>query len=170
MDCKQIYLCIFLSLLAISLKAQGIPEELKSSINEEKKKNWLNNARSGSKTYGSPRQYIERGSSKAIVGKDYTGLDKIYGNGIDWSAFDDKYQVNPAVYTYSSKVPINQLPPGYVIPMFIGGRFVWANPNTRVDQLVIPSGINLSGGGKKPMSEKAKNILKYVFGMEVEED
>jgi len=169
MDYKQHYLIyVFLITTTISLQSSS----LKSSIKEDMKQDWLKQVKPGSKTLSSPLYNINPSSSKAIQGRDYLGLDKIYknGGGVDLSAFDDKYQVNPLAITYSSSIPVNQLPAGYVIPTFIGGKFVWANPNTRVDQLVYPSGVDLSGGGKKKMSAKAKNILKHVFGMEVEED
>lgn len=155
---------------AISVQAQSVSSTLKSSIKEDMKQDWLKQVKPGSKIHSSPIYDNSPLSKKTVQGKDYTGLGKIYQNGIDLTAFDDKYKVNPLAITYNSSVPINQLPAGYVVPMFIGGRFIWANPNTRVDQLVYPSGIDLSGGGKKKMSAKAKNILKYVFGMEVEED
>lgn len=172
MDHRQYYLLYaFLITTTISLHGQNVSSTLKSSIKEDMKQDWLKQVKPGSKKLSSPLYDMNANSKKAIQGKDYLGLDKIYKDGgIDLTAFDDKYQINPLAITYNSSVPINQLPAGYVVPMFVGGKFIWGNPNTRVDQLVYPSGISLAGGDKKKMSAKAKNILKYVFGMEVEED
>lgn len=170
MDYRQ-YCCISVFLLStiIAAQAQDIQSSLKFSIKDEMKKDLMKQVKPGATLYNSP--LYENNSTKAMPANDLIGLDKIYVNGkvIDLSAFDDKYQINPIVTTYTSSTPINQLPAGYVVPVFTGGRWVWANPNTRVDQLVYPSGIDLSGGGKKKMSAKARSILEHVFGMEVEE-
>lgn len=172
MDYKQYYLMgVLLLTITIPGQAQSIPLTLKSSIKDDMKKDLMKQVNPGSTIYGSQLYDKSSYSPKAIQDDDLTGLNKIYKNGksIDLRAFDDKYQINPLVITYTSSTPVNQLPAGYVVPVFTGGRWVWANPNTRVDQLVYPSGIDLSGGGKKKMSAKARAILEHVFGMEVED-
>ncbi len=173
MSIKQRYVIgsIFL-VLTVSLQAQNIPSTLRSSIKDGVKNDLMKQIKpETTSTYGSQKYDNSLSAPKVFRNDDYTNLEKIHKNGksIDLKVFDDKYQVNPMAITNTSSTPINQLPAGYVVPVFTGGKWIWANPNTRIDQLAIPSRIDLSGGGKKKMSAKAKAILEQVFGMKVEE-
>ncbi|MDU1903799.1 MAG: hypothetical protein E6772_03365 [Dysgonomonas sp.] len=154
--------------LSLSVQAQSVSSSLKSSLKDDIRKDLLKQVKPPQAIPGSSmRPHIS--SQKAIRNESLEELSKKYITGTGGSEFDDKYHINPHVTTYSSPIPVNKAPDGFVVPMFIGGHWVFASPVTRVDGLIVPSGLDLSGGGKKKMSAKAKSILENVFGMEVEE-
>ncbi|MFT4072680.1 MAG: hypothetical protein QM654_12265 [Dysgonamonadaceae bacterium] len=84
--------------------------------------------------------------------------------------FYDEYKrthtVNPNVYTFYGDEPINKVKAGYLTPELFGGHFQMVPAKSNY---IKPSGLNLSGGGRKKLSEKTKKILKEVFGQEPEE-
>lgn len=158
---------LFLS-LSISAQAQSVTSPLRSSIKDDIRRDLLKQVKPAQAIPGSAMKQSTT-TNRAIREETLEDFSKKYIIGTGGSEYDDKYQISPHVTTYNSSVPINKLPDGYVFPVFTGGHWILTNPTTRVDGLVVPSGMNLSGGGKKPMSEKSKSILKNVFGMEVEE-
>jgi len=154
--------------LSLSVQAQSVSSSLKSSLKDDIRRDLLKQVKPPQAIPGSSmRPHIS--SQKAIRDESLEEFSKKYITGTGGAEFDDKYHINPHVTTYSSSVPINKLPDGYVVPVFTGGHWIFANPTSRVDGLVYPSGIDLSGGGKKKMSAKAKSILENVFGMKAEE-
>jgi hypothetical protein len=89
-------------------------------------------------------------------------------------SLDDFYEeyvrthtVNPQVFTYHGNESLMKVKVGYLRSEFMGGRFqqIPASGN------MMPSGIgvDISGGGRKHVSEKTKKILEEVYGREVEE-
>jgi len=163
--CTGFLIFILLNVSSILQAQENLIPQLRSSIQDDIKKDWLKQVKPSLSPPGSSR-YLKTPNNKAFQGEDLTGIGKIYKNGIDWEAFDDKYQVNPLAITYNSSVPINERPAGSVTFIFTGGRWMWTS---NAGERVTPSGVDLSGGGRKKMSPKAKQILQYVFGMEVEE-
>lgn len=78
----------------------------------------------------------------------------------------EEYKINSHVFTYKSDIPANQLPVYASQVVYMGGHFVIVPTG---GGLVTPSGISLTGWSPKILSEKSKAILKYVYGMEIEE-
>jgi len=154
--------------LSVSVQSQSISPSLKTSIKDDIKKDLMKQVSPVTIQPGSS-MVLSPSGSKAIQNDNLLDFSKKYRKGSGGEEFEDKYKVSPHVTTYSSSTPVNKLPDGYVIPVFTGGHWVFANPTTRVDGLVYPSGLDLSGGGKKKMSPKAKAILEHVFGMKVED-
>lgn len=76
------------------------------------------------------------------------------------------HTLSPTLLIYNGNIPLNQLPAGSTSLMFIGGHFYFVGNSGRN---VIPSGVDLSGGGIKKMSQKSKNILTNVFGLEIDD-
>lgn len=160
---KYVTSCIFL-VVSISIQAQS----LRSSIKDDIKKDLLKQIKP---TLSSPGSTMEQSpmNSKAIQEDNLLEFYKKYKSGSGGAEFESKYQINPNLTTYNGKEPINKLPDGYAVPVFHNGQWILANPNTRVDGLVVPSGLDLSGGGKKKLSKKSRDILINVLGMTIEE-
>ncbi|NDW09155.1 hypothetical protein [Dysgonomonas sp. 520] len=78
----------------------------------------------------------------------------------------DKYKIDKHVYTYSSKIPANLIPPGSYVPVYMGGHFHLVST---AGTLMSPSGLSLTGWSPPRLSDKSKTILRNVFGMEVED-
>jgi len=76
---------------------------------------------------------------------------------------ESEYKLNPNLLIFNSKTPLNQLPPGSTQVVYMGGHFVIIPTG---GSLIYPSGLDLSGGGRKVVSEKSKLILRSVFGIE----
>lgn len=170
MDFQQYCIAsILLFSLSSSIQAQSISSSLKSSIKDDIKKDLMKQVSPTITQPGSSMIMSPSGGSKAIQNDNLPEFSKKYRKGSGGEEFEDKYRISPHVTTYSSSTPVNKLPDGHVVPVFTGGQWIFANPTTRVDGLVYPSGLNLSGGGKKKMSSKAKAILEHVFGMTVED-
>lgn len=165
MDLRQKYVtsCVFL-VISMSIQAQN----LKSSIKDDMKKDLLKQIKP---TLSTPGSTMEKSplNSKAVQEDDLLEFYKKYKSGSGGAEFEPKYQINPHVTTYSGKDPINKQPDGYVEPVFQGGHWILANPTRRVDGLVVPSGLDLSGGGKKKLSKKSRDILTNVLGMTIDE-
>lgn len=165
MDLHQKYVtsCIFL-VISLSIQAQN----LRSSIKDDMKKDLLKQIKP---TLSTPGSSMEKSStnSKAIQEDNLLEFYKKYKSGSGGAEFESKYLINPNLTTYNGKDPINKLPDGYVVPVFQNGQWVFANPSTRVDGLVTPSGLNLSGGGKKKLSKKSRDILINILGMTIDE-
>lgn len=79
---------------------------------------------------------------------------------------DAKYKLSPNLIQYNGVTPLNELPAGSTQIVYMGGHFYFVNTG---GSLVVPSGISLTGGGRKKLSEKSKSILVNVYGMEIEE-
>lgn len=144
-------------------------ESFRSSLRNEMKKELMKQV---NPTIAVPNPTMKQAPYKLKNDKrsdDMLYLYKKYKSGSGGEEFDDHYQVDPRAITYSSDVPINQIEPGKVIPVYTGGHFKFVNPATNGLGLVRPSGINLSGGGKKKMSAKTRRILEVVFGVNVED-
>lgn len=161
---KYITSCIFI-LVSVSIQAQS----LSSSIKEDMKKDLLKQIKP-TLSYPSPTMEKSPINSTAVQDDDILKFYNKYKSGTGGAEFEPKYQISPNVTTYSGKDPINKLPDGYVVPVFQNGQWVFANPNMRVDGLVAPSGINLSGGGKKRLSKRTRDILVNIFGMEIDDN
>lgn len=137
------------------------------SIKDDVKRDLLKQIKtSGLSPSSTFRQY--KGTSTAIQEDNLLEYSrKIKGTG--GAEFEDKYTVSPNLLKLGNSTPLNKLPDGYVVPTLIGSHWVFINPTTNVNGLVIPSGMNLSGGGAKKLSTKTKNILTHVFNMEIDE-
>lgn len=154
--------------LVISMKIYAQSLHLNTSIKDDIKKDLLKQVKPSLSDPGSAMRQAES-KSKAFQEDDLLEFYKKYKSGSGGVEFESKYQVSPHVTTYNGKDPINKQLDGYVVPVFEGGRWVFANPNQRVDGLVVPSGIDLSGSGKKKLSQKSKDILTRVLGMTIDE-
>ena len=162
---QQYFIGLFFITVSVSIQAQS----LSSSIKDGMKRELMKQIKPLSNTPTTAKQRSSSSGLKPVENDDLLEYYKKYKGGSGGAEFDNKYQVSPIVTTYTSKTPVNKLPDGYVVPIFQNGHFIFANPTSRVDGLVFPSGIDLSGGGKKKMSEKSKSILINVFGMEIDE-
>ncbi len=160
---KYVASCICV-LISISIHAQN----LKLSIKDDMKKDLLKQIKPTLSGLGSS---MEKSSSnpQTVQEGDLLEFYKKYKSGSGGAEFESKYQISPHVTTYNGKDPINKLPDGYVEPVFQNGQWIFANPSKRVDGLVVPSGLDLSGGGKKKLSKKSRDILVNVLGMTIEE-
>lgn len=154
---------LFLS-IGITLQAQS---SLAGSLRDEMKKDLLKQIKPSSI---SPSPYMQQSpGSKAIQEDNLLEYAKKYRKSNGGAEFEDKYKLADALKNLRSNVPLNKLPDGHVTPVFNNGRWEFMNTANRVDGLVTPSGLNLSGGGAKKMSERSKKILIDVFGIEVDE-
>lgn len=165
MDLRQKYVTSFV-FVVISISVQS--QNLKSSIKDDIKKDLLKQIKP---TLSTPGSTMEKSplNSKAVQEDNLLEFYKKYKSGSGGAEFETKYQINPSVTTYSGKDPINKQPDGYVEPVFQGGHWILANPTRRVDGLVVPSGIDLAGGGKKKLSKRSREILTNVLGMTIED-
>ncbi len=155
---------LFLS-IGITLQAQS---SLAGSIKDEMKKDLLKQVKP---TLVSPSSYLQQAASDKIIQEDnLLEYAKKYQKSNGGAEFDDKYKLGDGLKNLRSNVPLNKLPDGHVTPVFNNGRWEFMSTANRVDGLVTPSGLNLSGGGAKKMSEKSKKILMNVFGIEVDEN
>lgn len=165
MDLRQKYVTSFVFVvISISVQAQN----LKSSIKDDIKKDLLKQIKP---TLSTPGSTMEKSplNSKAVQEDNLLEFYKKYKSGSGGAEFETKYQISPSVTTYSGKDPINKQSDGYVEPVFQGGHWILANPTRRVDGLVVPSGIDLAGGGKKKLSKRSREILTNVLGMTIED-
>lgn len=116
---------------------------------------------SGSKTSASEQKsLIENKYQKSYYDYLYKSLDHLL------EITEPEYRITPGLTTYRGDVPLNTLPVNATQIVFMGGHFHIIPVG---GSLVFPSGLNLSGGGKKKLSAKSKNILINVYGMEVDE-
>lgn len=160
--------CLTISfLLSCSVFTQAQNSSLSVSIKDEMKKDLLKQIKPSSVSGSSMQQHkYSIGDLKEETLSEYIKRKVKSSAGEE---FDDKYKVAESITNINPKVPLNKLPDGHVTPEFINGRWVFVNTAKTLDGLVKPSGIDLSGGGTKKMSEKTKNILKNVLGQEVDE-
>lgn len=151
--------------LVISVTIQA--QNLKSYIKDDVKKELLKQIKPKLSPSGSGAQ-----QSQALEEESLLDFYNKYKAGVGDVLFHetDKYKINPIVTTYTGKDPINKLPDGYVIPVFNLGRWEFANPSNRVDGLVTPSGLDLSGGGRKRLSKKSRDILINIYHMSIDDD
>lgn len=151
----------------ISISVQG--QDLKSLIKDDIRKDLLKQIKPA---LSPPGTTMEKSTtkSKAVQEDNLLEFYKKYKSGSGGAEFESKYQINPNVTTYNGKDPINKQADGHVEPVFQGGRWILANPTNRVDGLVVPSGMDLSGGGKKKLSKKSREVLINVLGMTLEEN
>ncbi len=170
MDIRQRYVTgILLMVVSVSMQAQSLSSPLKSSIKDDIKRDLLKQVKP-STTLPNSQMRQSTTTTKAIHDESLFEFNKKIGLKSGGSEYEDKYNIERLKESLKyTSTPINKLPDGYVVPVFIGGHWVFMNPNNRVDGLVVPSGMDLSGGGRKKMSNKAKNILEHVFGMKVED-
>jgi hypothetical protein len=79
------------------------------------------------------------------------------------------HTVDPHLYTYNGDEPLTKIRAGYLETVFMGGHFQQVSPPA--NNVGSPAGftIDISGGGRKHVSEKTKKILKEVYDREVEE-
>ncbi len=96
---------------------------------------------------------------KSYLNYKYKGLDHLV------EITEAKYKLNPNLTKYSGIAPLNRLPEGSTQTVYMGGHFYIVST---AGTLVVPTGLNLGGGGSKKLSEKSKNILINVFGKEIE--
>lgn len=166
MDIKYIYIT---GLIFIILPASVQSQNLSSSIKDDMKKELMKQIKPSLNLSNPSMQQSPMGANRAVQSDDLLEFYRKYKSGSGGAEFDDKYRVNPRAITYSSEIPINKLPDGYVVPVYTGGHFIFANPNTNINGLVTPSGMDLSGSKKKKLSAKSKAILENVFSIKVEE-
>lgn len=165
MDLRQKYVTSFVFVvISISVQAQN----LKSSIKDDIKKDLLKQIKP---TLSTPGSTMEKSplNSKAVQEDNLLEFYKKYKSGSGGAEFETKYQISPNVATYNGKDPINKQPDGHAEPVFQGGHWILANPTRRVDGLIVPSGMDLAGGGKKKLSKKSRDILTNVLGMSIDE-
>lgn len=154
---------LFLS-IGITLQAQS---SLAGSLRDEMKKDLLKQVKP---TLVSPSSYLQQiTTNKAIQEDNLSEYAKKYQKSNGGAEFEDKYKLGEGLKNLRSNIPFNKLPDGHVTPVFNNGRWEFMSTANRIDGLVTPSGLNLSGGGAKKMSEKSKKILIDVFGIEVDE-
>ncbi|OJU48751.1 MAG: hypothetical protein BGN96_11410 [Bacteroidales bacterium 45-6] len=77
--------------------------------------------------------------------------------------------VDPHLYTYSGDEPLTKIKAGYLETVFMGGHFQQVSPPGNTVGSGSGFTIDISGGGRKHVSEKTKKILKEVYDREVEE-
>jgi hypothetical protein len=80
--------------------------------------------------------------------------------------FKDKYKISPNITLFKGSIPLNMRPAGSTETVFMGGHHVQVPTG---GTLVVPSGNSLSGGIRKKLSPKTKDILINVLGMDIEE-
>lgn len=168
MDFHQKYITSFVLLvMSVAIQAQS----LKSYIKDDVKKELLKQIKPKLSPHGSDTQNSTL-ASQALEEENLLDFYNKYKAGTGDIIFEekDKYKINPIVTTYTGKDPINKLPDGYVVPVFNLGHWNFANPSNRVDGLVFPSGLDLSGGGKKKLSKKSRDILINVYNMTIDEN
>lgn len=155
---------IFLS-VGVALQAQS---SLTGSIKNEMKKDLLKQVKPFSLN---PSQTLRSQSenTKAIQDESLLEFAKKYQKSTGGAEFEDKYKLGEGLSNLQSNTLLNKLPDGHVTPVFNNGRWEFMNTANRIDGLIVPSGLNLSGGGTKKISEKSKKILRDVFGIEVDE-
>lgn len=168
MNCayKHIYSKFLLSLLfasfSIAVYGQYVGDDYKKEL-------WKTIKPSGSKPLTLPgaksatmenKSLVENKYQKSYYNYLYKNLDHLL------EITEPEYRLSPNLTTYTGNTPINQLPAGSTQLVFMGGHFYFVS---NAGSLVVPSGLDLSGGGKKKLSAKSKSILTNVFGMEVEE-
>lgn len=155
---------IFFS-MGITLYAQS---SLSGSIKDDIRKDLLKQIKPSSL---SPSQHLRQQTttSRAIQDESLLEFANKYRKSTGGAEFEDKYKLGEGLKNLNSNVPLNKLPDGHVTPVFNNGRWEFMNTATRTDGLVVPSGMNFSGGGSKKMSKKSKKILIDVFGIEVDE-
>lgn len=152
---QQYYLTGIL-FITISLVSQA--QSLSSSIKDDMKRELMKQIKP---SLSNPNMQQYKVNPQAVREDDLSKYSQKFKSG--GAEFDDRYKINPNAITYTSDIPINKLPDGYVVPVYTGGHFIFANPNMSVSGLVVPSGLDLSGRKRKKMSAKAKNLLNHVL-------
>lgn len=166
MDFHQRYVTSFvLLIISVSINAQS----LKSYIKDDMKKELLKQVKPKLSAPGSTMKQSPL-DSKAEDDDllEYYKKSRM-GSVLDVD-IDKNYKISPNVTKYTGKDPINKLPDGYVVPVFNLGHWSFGNTSNRVDGLVTPSGLDLSGGGKKKLSKKSRDILINVYKMTLDDD
>ena len=163
--CVRSLLCLVVTSAFQEMKGQS----LSTSIKNEMKKDLLKQVNPSMATPNSSMKQSPNTVNNTMNSDNLLEFSKKYRKGSGGEEFDSRYKVNPHAVTYSSKVPINQIEPGKVIPIYNGGHFIFVNPATNAKGLVTPSGLDLSGGGKKKMSNRTRLILEQVFGVVLED-
>ncbi len=81
-------------------------------------------------------------------------------------------RVDPRAYTYNGAEPLTKYEPGYTQTEYIGGHFQQVSPNSNYSNThgSATFTIDISGGGRKHLTEKTKKILREVYGQEVDDD
>lgn len=149
-------------------KSQDISSSLKLSLKSELKRSLLDQIKPSSVGAAAP-MYQYQGNAKP-TSESLEEFSRKYIRGTGGSEYEDKYHIRPELYQLGNgAAPLNKLPLGYAVPVFNNGKWEFGNPSTRVDGLVVPSGLNLSGGGKKKLSRKSRAILEHTFNMKVDE-
>lgn len=157
---QQYYLT---GILFITISFASQAQSLSSSLKDDMKKELLKQIKP---TLSNPNMQQYKVNNGAVREDDLSKyVQKLKSGGAE---FDDRYKINPHAISYTSDMPINKLPDGYVVPIYTGGHFIFANPNMNVNGLVTPSGIDLSGAKRKKMSAKAKNLLDHVLVNDLE--
>lgn len=156
----------FLIIACSYLDAQNLTFSLKNEMKKD-----LMNRVNPSLNKNNPQMIVAPGYTPQKTKQEDNLLDlyKKYKSGSGGEEFDSRYKINPHVVTYSSETPINQIKPGTVVPVYTGGHFVLVNPATNALGLVKPSGMDLSGGGKKKMTKKTRQLLELLFDIKIED-
>jgi len=131
---------------------------------------WKNVKPTGKNSLSLPKTLKKDNTKSNLLDNKYTNAysNYKYGNNLEHllEITEFKYKLSPNLTIYNGITPINELPAGSTQIVFMGGHFYFVGTG---GVSVFPSGIDLTGGGRKKLSEKSKNILRNVFGMEVDE-
>lgn len=170
MDClKRCAFGFIFFMIFICMHAQSVSSSLISTIKDDMRKDYLKQVKPPSAMPNSQMRESATGTS-AVGTESLLEFSQKYKKGSGGAEYESKYSLDGLKESLKhTSTPINKLPDGYVVPVFVNGHWVFANPTTRVDGLVYPTGISLFSKERKKMSKKSKAILEHVFNMKVEE-
>lgn len=167
MEIRQRYITgIAFLIISVAVQAQSLRSYIKDDMKKELLKQMNPNLSPSVPTMQQSPSRGAKAQNEDIL--DYYNKHKA-GSVLDIDP-DKKYKISPNLTKYTGKDPINKLPDGHVEPIFHLGQWHLGNPSNRVDGLVSPSGLNLSGWKKKKLSEKSKKILINVYNMTLDND
>lgn len=135
-----------------------------------KKELWKTINPSNKNTLSFPKALKREDTKSSLLDNKYTKAYSNYKYGDNLNHLLEitelKYKLSPNLTQYSGMTPLNELQAGSTQIVFMGGHFHFISTG---GTQVFPSGMSLTGGGRKKLSEKSKSILVNVYGMEIEE-
>lgn len=155
---------MFVALTMNNVYAQN-REQFKSFMKDERKRELLNDFKPSLSPQKLP-QMIKPDKGEGISDKDVARYYHKYKTGMfpeELTDIPDTLNVNKNILNFSVDAV---KPAGYTEPVYMGGKFVLANPVSNGN--AGGNGMNLSGWKPKKLSKRAQLILKNVLGMEVD--